>query len=175
MQISIKVAIDLKSTLEKKIQNLIMEANRNMTVNVEKDEVAPIPERSIDIIVLELTEVKEDLRTLKQLIREANKQTTIVWNDVDLDLAEALDLVRDERSDAEIFHNYGTRQKRVRAGGSMLRGESIPLFTIALYDPEQYRTLAEKMDRQNFRLSNLIDEANTNTKIEFAEADKYIG
>ncbi len=167
-------AISLKAKLETKINDLVSERNRNATATIDKGEQAEIPARTVDMITEEIFNVRRDLRDLKEAIRQSNLTTMIPWDGGDINIATALDLVKDIRLDAGLLKSMGMRKKLDRDKGGHFATSTVTTFTIALYEPEAYAGVAEKSERIADKLSTMIQKSNLNTEVEYVAADKYV-
>lgn len=174
MQISIAVAVNLKSQLEKKVNELYSERDRVATETVDKGEKGQIPERNVDIITGEAERVEDHILALKAALRAANQAATVAWNDKTITMYEALDLAKLLRARADRSKKLGNRKKLERNSARGIYGGDSNTFTVALYDPEIYKLSGMKLERLANKLSAAIEEANHANKFEFAPADEYL-
>lgn len=171
MQITLKKAVHLKSIISGKIQELIRERNESAYVDVVKGEEYEKPTRTIDEVTHELEAARTDYRKLDVLATKANLTTEIVWNGEAINLVEALELAKQTRGEHSNLQRFGNSKKQQRQMNFRSDNE---YFTVALFEPQEYKVKAEKIKRRADKLSDLIDEANLLAKIEFASAAKYI-
>lgn len=174
-KILVAEAIKLEDTLKKKIAELIQERQRGLTAIIEKGEQAEYPTRTVDLITSELAEVRKDLRDVKNIVRESNRVSTVDWDGGKLPIDAALDLAKDIRAEAGEAQNMGLRQKQVRDNASRFNAvASTPTFTVALYEPDQYRAKGAKLSAMADKLSMLIQLSNSTVEVEVPFAEKYM-
>lgn len=174
--ITLAEAIPLRKMLERRINELYSERWDKSHVIIEKGEsYEPYP-RTMDKISEEMEEVQRDYRVLGRLVTEANLAHKITWNGKVLSVMEAIELSKQLRMDLNQLKSFASRKKmeRVMERGRRGPGSEAPsLLTVALFDPEQMREKALKLERQVNRLSALIEHQNHLVSIPF-DASKYI-
>jgi len=165
--INLAEAVKLKSILGKKTQELISELHRSAFVTVEKGQAPKTSNRALPLIEAELAQVRLDTRTLDRLIYEANIQNVVDFKDQKLALVEAIELATQLRAEAELCKEFSMREKEsVRFG----YGEGAMLYEIALYEPDDYRERAMKLEKEAHKLSNLINSKNYSIQINFDDS-----
>jgi hypothetical protein len=176
MKITIAETVNLKSQLEKKVNELVAEVNRISTEVIDKGEKGEIPDRNVDVINDEIEVVENHIIELKYVLRSANISFTIDWNGSEIEIYEALDLAKVLRARAERYKRLSMRKKLERNSGlrSSIGGGDGATFTVALYDPEHYKALAQKLEREANQLSALIEKINHSAEIDFDHADVYL-
>ena len=166
--ISLAEAVKLKSTLNKKTQELISEIRSVSHTIVEEGEEPKIPERSLQQIDTELQDVRNDARLLDRLIYEANIQNTISFEGQQYTLVEAIELAIQLRAQTSLYKELGTSDKEAFFHSS---GET-SFYRVALYEPNDYREKANELEKSAHRLSNAINAKNYQVQIHFDDS-KY--
>lgn len=175
MKITIAEAVNLLSQLNKKVNELDAERNRVATETIDKGETAAIPARSVDVISAEMEEVDHHILELKACLRAMNQETYVEWSDVEVPIAQAIEIAKTLRARAEKAKRLGQRKKLERNnGGRFGIGGDTTTFTVALYDPEAYKAEGQKLEREANKLSALIEKANHATEFSFEPADVYL-
>ena len=83
-------------------------------------------------------------------------------------LVEAIELATQFRAHAEIYKNLSHAEKRELDYMS----DELPIYTVALFDPEEYRVKALTFERNAHKLSNSVNAKNYQIELDFDE-DKY--
>ena len=165
--INLAEAVKLKSILAKKVQELVSELNRSAFVTVEKGQAPKTSNRSMTVIEAELAQVRLDVRTLDRLVYEANIKNLVDFKGERLALVEAIELATQLRADAELCKQFSMHEKEsVRMG----YGETTMLYEIAMYEPDEYRERASKLEKDAHKLSNLINAKNYSIEINFDDS-----
>jgi len=165
--INLAEAVKLKSILAKKVQELVGELHRSAFVTVEKGQAPKTSNRSMKVIEAELAQVRLDVRTLDRLVYEANIKNTVDFKGDKLALVEAIELATQLRADAELCKQFSMHEKEsVRMG----YGENTMLYEIAMYEPDEYRERAIKLEKDAHKLSNLINAKNYSVEINFDDS-----
>ncbi|MFJ7185981.1 hypothetical protein [Lysinibacillus xylanilyticus] len=165
--INLAEAVKLKSILAKKVQELVSELHRSAFVTVEKGQAPKTSNRSMTVIESELAQVRLDVRTLDRLVYEANIINTVDFKGEKLALVEAIELATQLRADVELCKQFSMHEKEsVRMG----YGETTMLYEIAMYEPDDYRERAIKLEKDAHKLSNLINAKNYSVEINFDDS-----
>ena len=165
--INLAEAVKLKSILGKKTQELVNELHRSAFVTVEKGQAPKTSNRALSLIEADLAQVRLDTRTLDRLVYEANIQNTVDFKGQKLALVEAIELATQLRAEADLCKDFSMREKEsVRFG----YGENTMLYEIALYEPDEYRERATKLEKDAHKLSNLINSKNYSIQINFDDS-----
>ena len=165
--INLAEAVELKSILGKKTQELVNELHRSAFVTVEKGQAPKTSNRALPLIEADLAQVRLDTRTLDRLVYEANIQNTVDFKGQKLALVEAIELATQLRAEADMCKDFSMREKEsVRFG----YGENTMLYEIALYEPDEYRERATKLEKDAHKLSNLINSKNYSIQINFDDS-----
>lgn len=165
--INLAEAVKLKSILAKKVQELVSELHRSAFVTVEKGQVPKTSNRAMKVIEAELAQVRLDVRTLDRLVYEANIKNTVDFKGEKLALVEAIELATQLRADVELCKQFSMHEKEsVRMG----YGETTMLYEIAMYEPDEYRERAIKLEKDAHKLSNLINAKNYSVEINFDDS-----
>lgn len=166
--ISLAEAVKLKSILQLKYRELIAERSRVAFVLVEKGTEAKREGRTVVVVEQELEQVRNDIRTLDRLVYEANVQNTVSFNGEQLTLVEAIELAKQLRLEVSEMKLLANAEKEEVQYGY---GEGVTMIRIALFEPEQYRIQAEKLERQAHKLSNLVNAKNYQVQIDFDDSN----
>ena len=166
--ITLAGAVKLKSILRKRIQELEMAIYRVAYTKVEGDATPEKPTRALEVVDAELLDVRADSRTLDRLIYEANSHHTINFDGKALKLVEAIELATQFRAHADIYKNLSHAEKRELD----YMNDELPIYTVALFDPEHYRVEALTFERHAHKLSNAVNAKNYQIELDFDE-DKY--
>ncbi|MEY9973412.1 hypothetical protein ABH966_003812 [Lysinibacillus sp. RC46] len=165
--INLAEAVKLKSILAKKVQELVDELHRSAFVTVEKGQAPKTSNRAMKVIEAELAQVRLDVRTLDRLVYEANIKSSVDFKGEKLALVEAIELATQLRADAELCKQFSMHEKEsVRMG----YGENTMLYEIAMYEPDEYRERAIKLEKDAHKLSNLINAKNYRVEINFDDS-----
>ncbi|MGE7091543.1 hypothetical protein ACQKII_08860 [Lysinibacillus sp. NPDC048646] len=165
--INLAEAVKLKSILTKKVQELISELHRSAFVTIEKGQAPKTSNRAMTVIESELAQVRLDIRTLDRLVYEANIKNTVDFKSEQLTLVEAIELATQLRAEAELCKHFSTHEKEsVRMG----YGENTMLYEIAMYEPEEYRERALKLEKDAHKLSNLVNTKNYSVELNFDDS-----
>ncbi|MFF2795209.1 hypothetical protein [Lysinibacillus xylanilyticus] len=165
--INLAEAVKLKSILAKKVQELVSELHRSAFVTVEKGQAPKTSNRAMKVIEAELAQVRLDVRTLDRLVYEANILNTVDFKGEKLALVEAIELATQLRADVELCKQFSMHEKEsVRMG----YGETTMLYEIAMYEPDDYRERAIKLEKDAHKLSNLINAKNYSVEINFDDS-----
>lgn len=175
MTITLAEAIPLRKVIERRIYELQNERSQVSTLSIEKGEQYEIPTRNVDVITNEIHEAQKEYRTLQTLITRANLDNSVEWDGGELSLTEAIELAKQMRIEIEHFKRLGSRKKSERESGrrGLLSDGNSHLLSVALYEPEHYRTKALKFERQSNKLSSLIERKNHFVELTF-DASRYI-
>lgn len=170
MRISLAQAVALRSVLSKQIEDLIDERRSIAVVTVPKGEKYEKPSRNIEQVTAELEEVYDAYRQLDLKMAEANLNHTIEWDNQPLTIMEAIELAKQMRNELSELKSFAARQKQEYSSS----WRDHVMVTFALYDPDQYKEKAKKLERKVNRLSYLIEAANHQVFFEFPPAKEYL-
>lgn len=174
--ITLAEAIPLRKMLERRINELFSERWDKSHVVIEKGEpYEPYP-RTMEKVSEEIYELQRDFRVLGGLVAEANLSQKITWNGEELSMLEAIELSKQIRMDLNQLKSFASRKKTERVmerGRRGPSGDAPSLLTVALFDSEEYRQKALKLERQVNRLSAMIEHQNHLVSIPF-DASRYI-
>lgn len=174
--ITLAEAIPLRKMLERRINELFSERWDKSHVVIEKGESYESYSRTMEKVSEEIYELQRDFRLLGRFVAEANLAQKITWNGEEVSMIEAIELSKQMRMDLNQLKTFGSRKKteRVMERGRRGPGSDAPsLLTVALFDPEEYRQKALKLERQVNRLSAIIEHQNHLVSIPF-DASPYI-
>lgn len=167
MSIFLAEAVKLKSILFKKQRDLQMERHRVAFKTVEKGEVPVREGRTMTDVEQELQVVRDDIRMLDKLVYIANTENTVTFAGEELLLVEAIELAKQLRVEAEELRDFATYEKEELQHGY---SDSMPVYRVALYSPEDYRLRAETIEKQAHKLSNAINAKNFTVTVDFDDS-----
>lgn len=169
MSINLAEAVKLKSIITKKIQELSGAVQQATHVIVEKGEEPKQPTLTLDKIEADLKQLRYDSRKLDALIYRANIDNTILFNEEELPIVEAIELANQLRAEAAFCKNLGMEEKEAfyhTVGDAML-------YRVALYEPLDYLNRSNEIEKQAHRLSNAINAKNYQVTIAFDDSNYY--
>lgn len=171
MKITLAQAINLLSSLNKKVSDLHVELINIHVIEVPKGETYTPFERTVEVVLQEFTEVQQDLLELKEIIQQANLHNQVEWDGISISMTRAIETAKQLRERLDLLKMMATTQKREynvhhRSGAIMER--------ITLFDPAAFKKRAEKLSRQVELLSSRIDKVNYTVEIEVPLAVKYL-
>lgn len=174
MKITLAQALPVRNSISRRIHELLQERNRVAFAEVEKGEKYEQPARSIDTVTKELNEVRADFRKLDVLVAKENLKATIQWDGKEITIIEAIELAKQIRGEVKDLKNFGNRNKQERKSSNGWGNSEANIIVYALYEPEEYRKAALKLEREVNRLSLEIDRKNHFVEFEFENAENYI-
>lgn len=174
MKVTLAQALPLRSTISKRIQDLLQERKKVAVVEAEKGEQYEAPVRKMEEVTEELRQAREDFRRLDVLVTAENLKATIQWDGKDISITEALELAKQTRGEAHEHKEFGNRNKKERKHSGGWGSNDSNIILHAQYDPENYRKSAQKLQREADRLSFEIERKNHTVEFDFPDAEKYI-
>ena len=171
MNITLAQCVQLLSSLNKKEQELRNDIFNNYTIEIPKGEKFEKPTRTVEDIFRELNDVQADILNLDDLIKQANMDNTIEWDGKHISVIRAIETAKQLRSLVSTYKMLGETKQRVYTAGY---GSGTVMETVALFDPEKYRKLADKTSRQAELLSSKIDRVNYTVEVNVPFATKYL-
>lgn len=171
MKITVAEARLLKNAVSKKLHDLLRERSQIAFVEYEKGEEYTPYERTFDEVSKEIEKTREHYRVVKRALADSNLHTTIEWNGKELSIVEALELVKQLRTEAEDLKTFGNSQQVERISRGAF--DTKVSYKKALFNPPAIKKEGEKMLKMANRLSILIDKANFNAMVEFDFVDDY--
>jgi hypothetical protein len=174
-KITIAETVAVKTYMTRHLSELQSERTRAATEEVDKGATAEIPARNVDVITDEIWETFKDIRTIENLLEQANIQNYVEWDGQKITVSEAISFAKQIRSQIDTLKSLGQRKKIDKVPNRPFgTTDSVPQIRVALYDPDKYREYAAKLERQVNALSRDIDHSNHTNYIVF-DASKYIG
>ncbi len=171
MKITVAEARLLKNSVSKKLQDLLRERNQIAYIEFEKGEDYTPHARTFQEVTNDIAKVRGHYRAVKKGLSESNLHTTIQWQGEELTLVEALELVKELRSEADSLKMFGNSQQVERISRGAF--EAKVSFKKALFEPPVVKKDGERLLKEANRLSILIDKANFNAMVEFDFVDEY--
>jgi hypothetical protein len=174
MRITLAQALPVRSSISRRIQELLQERNRVAFVEAEKGEKYEKPTRSIVEVTKELQEARADFRILDVLVAKENLNATIEWDGKQLTTTESIELAKQLRGEAKELKSLGARNKQEKKSSSGWGASDSNTVVYAMYEPEEYRKAALKLEREANRLSLEVERKNHFVEFEFEAAERYI-
>ncbi|WLR41210.1 DIP1984 family protein [Bacillus carboniphilus] len=171
MKITLAQAVPLRSIISRYIADLLEERDSVSTVETIVGEKYEKPVRSVDDVTIEIERSRKDFRRLDTSMAEMNLQAKVFWDDKEISITEAIELAKQLREEVNVFKEYGKRKKQTLSS-NWHHEEKVMIHT--LYDPEEYRKKALKLERQVNRLSQDIEAKNHQVEFEFKSATRYL-
>ncbi len=169
-KIPLAEGVKLKSILTKKIQELISEIHLVSHAIVEKGQKPNPSGRPLEEVEKELAQVRKDSRTLDKLIYRANIENTISFKGEELPIVEAIELASQLRAEASLYKDLGKEEKERLYHST---GDNLVFYQVTMYEPAEYRTRANELEKEAHRLSNLINAKNYQVEIEFDDSNYF--
>lgn len=169
LSINLAESVKLKSIITKKIQELSSAVHQVTHVVVEKGEEPKQPTLTLEKLEADLKQLRYDSRKLDALIYRANIDNTIVFNDEEMPIVEAIELANQLRAEAAFCKTLGMEEKESYYHSV---GETM-LYRIALYEPLDYLNRSNELEKQAHRLSNAINAKNYQVTIAFDDSNYY--
>jgi len=168
-KITLAEAVKLKSILKNRIHELEDEMRRVAFTTVEKGNAPEKGLRTLELVEIELDEVRLDGRILDRLMYRANIDNEIEFQGDQLAIVEAIELATQLRAKARFYKELSMAQKEeIQYGYS----ESTMVYRIALFEPEDYRIKSLQAEKDAHKLSNLINAKNYSITLDFDDV-KY--
>lgn len=168
-KITLAEAVKLKSILKNRIHELEDEMRRVAFTTVEKGNAPEKGLRTLELVEIELDEVRLDSRVLDRLMYRANIDNEVQFQGDQLAIVEAIELATQLRAKARFYKELSMAQKEeIQFGYS----ESTTVYRIALFNPEDYRVKSIQAEKDAHKLSNLINAKNYSILLDFDDA-KY--
>lgn len=141
-------------------------------LHVTKGDKYDLPtDRTFDQVNVEVEDAQADFLQLQSQIAKANETFTIQWDERAIAVGEALDLAKLYRQQASDYAGFGSQRDneldRSRLGVTQV-------MRVLTYDPKNYAEKARKLTRKANKLSDLIDEANIQNRINFPNYSVYM-
>lgn len=171
MQITVSELRLLKNAVSDKLHELLRERNRIAFVEFEKNEEYIVPDRKFEEVTKDIERVREHYRIVKQALAKNNLTTTIEWKGKTLTIAEALELVKQLRQEAEDLKRFGEAKQMERISHGAF--DTKISYKKALFDPAAVKKEADRILKEARRLSFAIDQANFNASVDIDFVDEY--
>lgn len=171
MKITLAQAINLLSSLQKKVHELQGEFFTVHVIEVPKGEAYTPYERTVEAVLQELAEVQHNILELKEIIQHANLSNSIEWDGHSISMIRAIETAKQLRERLNLLKTLATTKKREY---HVHHHASVVMEQIALFDPAEYKKQADKLTRQVELLSSRIDKVNYTVEIEVPLANKYL-
>lgn len=171
MKITLAQAINLLSSLHKKVNELHGEFFTVNVIEVPKGETFTPYERTVEAVLQELSEVQLDILELKEIIQKANLSNQVEWDGYSISMIRAIETAKQLRERLNLLKTLATTKKREY---SVHHHSGVVMEQIALFDPAEFKKQADKLSRQVELLSSRIDKVNYTIEIEVPLANKYL-
>lgn len=171
MKITLAQAINLLSSLHKKVGELQGELFNVHVIEVPKGETYTPYEITVETVLRELFEVQRDILELKELIQQANLSNLVEWDDSSISMIRAIETAKQLRERLHLLKTLASTKKREY---HVHHHQGAIIEQIALFDPSEFKKQADKLSRQVELLSSRIDKVNYTVEIEVPLASKYL-
>jgi hypothetical protein len=171
MKITLAQAINLLSSLHKKVGELQGEFFNVHVIEVPKGESYTPYEITVEAILQELSEVQRDILELKEIIQKANLSNLVEWDGSSISMIRAIETAKQLRERLNLLKTLATTKKREY---NVHHHSGAIMEQIALFDPAEFKKQADKIARQVELLSSRIDKVNYTVEIEVPLAEKYL-
>lgn len=171
MKITLAQAINLLSSLHKKVNELQNEFFTVHVIEVPKGENYIPYDRTVEDVLQDLSDVQQDILSLKEIIQEANLNNQVEWDGRSISMITAIESAKQLRYRLDLLKTLATTKKREY----MVHHHSGAVMEqIALFDPSQFKKQHDNLSRQVELLSSRIDKVNYTIEIEVPLAGKYL-
>lgn len=171
MKITLAQAINLLSSLHKKVGELQGEFFNVHVIEVPKGETYTPYEITVEAVLHELSEVQRDILELKEIIQQANLSNLVEWDGSSISMIRAIETAKQLRERLNLLKTLATTKKREY---NVHHHSGAIMEQIALFDPAEFKKQADKITRQVELLSSRIDKVNYTVEIEVPLANKYL-
>lgn len=171
MKITLAQAINLLSSLHKKVRELQSEFFNVHVIEVPKGETYTPYEITVEAVLHELSEVQRDILELKEIIQQANLSNLVEWDGCSISMIRAIETAKQLRERLDLLKTLATTKKREY---NVHHHSGAIMEQIALFDPAEFKKKADKITRQVELLSSRIDKVNYTVEIEVPLANKYL-
>lgn len=171
LRITLSQAINLLSSLNKKVSELQNQFYGIQFIEVPKGESYTPYEQTVESVLAELTEVQRDILELKEIIHYANFNHKVEWDGNSISMTRAIETAKQLRERLSLLKSLANSKKR---DYQVHHRSGAILEQIALFEPAEYKKLAEKLGRQVELLSSRIDKVNYTVEIDVLLANKYL-
>ncbi|MFE8697095.1 hypothetical protein ACFYKT_12190 [Cytobacillus sp. FJAT-53684] len=171
MKITLAQAINLLSSLHKKVGELQGEFFNVHVIEIPKGETYTPYEITVETVLEELSEVQRDILDLKEIIQQANLINLVEWDGGSISMIRAIETAKQLRERHNLLKTLATTKKREY---NVHHHSGTIMEQIALFDPAEFKKQAAKIIRQVELLSSRIDKVNYTVEIEVPLANKYL-
>ena len=171
MKITLAQAINLLSSLNKKVGELQGEFYRIHVIEVPKGETYTPFDQTVESVLKEISEVQEDILELKEIIQHANLSSLVEWDGKSFSMTRAIETAKQLRDRLNLLKTLANTKKR---DYQVHHHSGAILEQIALFEPSEYKKQAEKLARQVELLSSRIDKVNYTVEVDVPLASKYL-
>lgn len=171
MKITLAQAINLLSSLHKKVTELQSEFFNIYVIEVPKGETFTPFERTVEAVLQELSEVQHDILELKEIIQQANLNNQVEWDGNSISMIRAIETAKQLRDRLNLLKRLANTKKR---DFNIHHHSGAIMEQIALFNPAEFKKQADKLTRQVELLSSRIDKVNYTIEIEVPLAGKYL-
>lgn len=171
MKITLAQAINLLSSLHKKVGELQGEFFNVHVIEVPKGETYTPYETTVEAVLKQLSEVQRDILELKETIQQANLSNLVEWDGSSISMIRAIETAKQLRERLDLLKTLANTKKREY---NVHHHSGAIMEQIALFDPAEFKKKADKLTRQVELLSSRIDRINYTVEIEVPLANKYL-
>jgi len=171
MKITLAQAINLLSSLNKKVGELQGEFYHIHVIEVPKGETYIPFEQTVESVLREMSDVQADILELKEIIQQANLSNLVEWDGKSISMTRAIETAKQLRDRLNLLKTLANTKKR---DYQVHHRSGAILEQIALFEPAEYKKQADKLARQAELLSSRIDKVNYTAEIDVPLASKYL-
>lgn len=171
MKITLAQAINLLSSLHKKIGELQGEFFNVHVIEVPKGETYTPYEITVESVLLDLSVVQNDILELKEIIQQANLSNKVEWDGHSISMIRAIETAKQLRERLNLIKTLANTKKQEY---NVHHHSGAIMQQIALFDPAEFKKQADKLTRQVELLSSRIDKVNYTVEIDVPLANKYL-
>ena len=132
MKITLAQAINLLSSLHKKVGELRSEFFTVHVMEVPKGETYTPYERTVEVVLGELSEVQRDILDLKEIIQQANLKNLVEWDGSPISMVRAIETAKQLRERLNLLKTLAATKKREY---QVQHHSGTIMEQIALFDP----------------------------------------
>lgn len=171
MKITLAQAINLLANLNKSAGELEIELLSVHVIEVPKGETYTPYERKVQDVLNDLNGIQQDILALKDIIQQANLSNLIEWDGQTISVTRAIETAKQIRQKLTLVKTLAMTKKR---DYNVHHRSGAIIEEIALFEPGDYKKMADKLGRQVELLSSKIDKVNYTVEIDVPLAAKYL-
>ncbi|GLY12006.1 hypothetical protein [Pseudobacillus badius] len=136
MKITLAQAINLLSSLHKKVGELQGEFFNVHVIEVPKGETYTPYEITVEAVLQQLSEVQRDILELKEIIQQANLSNLVEWDGSSISMIRAIETAKQLRERLDLLKTLANTKKREY---NVHHHSGAIMEQIALFDPAEFK------------------------------------